>query len=111
DIVNELWASGAEAVAINDQRVTVNTSISEGEANNTFFITINSEKLLYPAVVKAIGDPPTLEKSLTFDGGLIDNLNTLQIFPQIVQKKELLIPAVRKPAAWKYAQPKSAPTS
>ncbi|MHB1421007.1 MAG: DUF881 domain-containing protein [Bacillota bacterium] len=111
DIVNELWASGAEAVAINNQRITASTSISEGEANNAFFITVNGKKLLYPAVVKAIGDPQTLEKSLTFDGGLIDNLNTLQIYPQIIQREEIFLPAASEPASLKYVRAKTPSTS
>ncbi len=108
DIVNELWASGAEAVAVNDHRVTAHTYFGDIEENETLYVTVDGERLLYPVVIKAIGDPNTLEKGLTFPGGIIDNMNTLYaIFPDIRQKQELLLPAVKTPPVWFYAAPKS----
>ncbi|MGI6552337.1 MAG: DUF881 domain-containing protein [Clostridia bacterium] len=105
DLVNELWATGAEAIAINDHRVTQRTSIFEAEDALSVYITVNGEKLLYPIVVKAIGDPHTLEKGLTFTGGLVDNWNTLySIYPEVQQKEELTIPPVKEIPSWRYAQ-------
>ncbi len=55
-LVNGLWVSGAEAVAINGQRLTNLSSIREaGEA-----ITVNLRSLSRPYVVSAIGDPDQL---------------------------------------------------
>jgi uncharacterized protein YlxW (UPF0749 family) len=55
-LVNGLWAAGAEAVAVNGQRVTALTSIrTAGQA-----ITVNYHSLTPPYVVEAVGNPDTL---------------------------------------------------
>jgi uncharacterized protein YlxW (UPF0749 family) len=55
-LVNGLWASGAEAVSINGQRLTNLSSVREaGDA-----ITVNLRSLTRPYVVSAIGDPDQL---------------------------------------------------
>lgn len=97
DLVNELWATGAEAIAINDQRITLFTPISEAtDVNGTSYITIGEEKLLYPCVVWAIGDPHTLEGGLSFAGGLLENLRLLYgIYPEITKEKEIILPAAK----------------
>ncbi|MBE7700991.1 DUF881 domain-containing protein [Oerskovia sp. Sa1BUA8] len=56
-VVNALWASGAEAIAINGQRLTPLSAIrSAGEA-----ILVDLQPLIGPYRVEAIGDPATLE--------------------------------------------------
>ncbi len=105
DIVNELWASGAEAIAINDQRVTFNTAFWDTERDGKIVLLQNGRQILYPIVIKAVGDPQTLEKGLTFPGGLIDNLETLySIYPQINVNENIIIPAEEKPDTWLYAR-------
>ncbi|MDK2821879.1 MAG: hypothetical protein PWP31_1844 [Clostridia bacterium] len=102
DLVNELWASGAEAIAINEHRITTLTPIADKENGSSIYITVNNEKLLYPIVIKAIGDPHTLEKGLTFTGGLIENLSTLYNINPIIKKEEnLKLPAATL-SPWKY---------
>lgn len=55
-IVNGLWEAGAEAVALNGQRVTPTTAIrAAGDA-----ITVNYRSLNRPYRLEAIGDPRTL---------------------------------------------------
>ena len=55
-LVNGLWEAGAEAVAINGERLTnLSTIRLAGGA-----ITVNSRSLRRPYVVTAIGDPDTL---------------------------------------------------
>jgi uncharacterized protein YlxW (UPF0749 family) len=55
-LVNGLWSAGAEAVAINGQRVTNLTSIrTAGEA-----VTVNLRSLSRPYTVTALGDPDQL---------------------------------------------------
>ncbi|MEG1501495.1 MAG: DUF881 domain-containing protein [Clostridiales bacterium] len=100
DLINELYATGAEAVSINDHRIQYNTIIKEAYNNNGVLImTVDGQELLSPIVVKAIGDPETLEKGLTFTGGIIDLFNIrFQVYP-IVKKEEKIIiqPAPNKP--------------
>lgn len=94
DLVNELWISGAEAVAINDIRILGTTTIEQTEdKNNNVVLTIDGQVLLSPIIITAIGDSATLEKGLTFPGGIIDNLNTLyQVYPQIKKSDSIFIP-------------------
>jgi len=52
DVVNLLWGSGAEAIAINDERIISSTAIDC--IVNT--ILINNTRISNPFIVKAIGD-------------------------------------------------------
>jgi uncharacterized protein YlxW (UPF0749 family) len=69
-LVNELWASGAEAISINDQRVVMTTAIRCVGPT----ITVNTERLSPPYVVKAIGPADNLETGLRYTGGFMDNM-------------------------------------
>lgn len=95
DIVNELKVSGAEAIAINNQRLTSRTHLTqETDSDEHLFLALNGERLLTPIVITAIGDPATLEKGLTFTGGIVDNLNTLYgIYPIVRQEEQVTMPA------------------
>ncbi|MGI6065242.1 MAG: DUF881 domain-containing protein [Bacillota bacterium] len=106
DLVNELWVSGAEAIAINNIRIDNQTVIFHGEdANHRLAITVNHQPLLSPVVIKAIGNPDTLEKGLTFTGGIIDNLNTLySVYPVIKKEEKVTLPAVQPPKAFQHLQ-------
>jgi uncharacterized protein YlxW (UPF0749 family) len=60
-VVNELWAAGAEAVSVNDRRVSALTAIREaGEAILVDYVPISP-----PYVVRAIGDPDIVEPAFT----------------------------------------------
>ena len=107
DLVNELFASGAEAVSINDTRFTIHTVISEKETvvetrdesgkpyqKESYVPIINGKELLYPIVIKASGDPVTLETGLSYPGGIIESLNSLyMVYPVIKKADNLVIPA------------------
>ncbi len=97
DIVNELKVSGAEAIAINNQRVTNKSRITqETDLDEHLFLALDGERLLTPIVITAIGDPATLEKGLIFTGGIVDNLNTLYgIYPIVRQEEQVTMPAAR----------------
>lgn len=59
-IVNGLWQAGAEAVAVNDQRLTATTSIrSAGSA-----ILIDLVPVIGPYTIEAVGDPQGLQTGL-----------------------------------------------
>lgn len=95
DITNELKVSGAEAIAINNRRLTSHTRVThETDRDNVLYLAVDGERLLTPIVITAIGDPATLEKGLTFTGGIIDNLNALYgIYPIVRQEESVTIPA------------------
>lgn len=57
EAANALWGAGAEAVAINGQRLTATTAIrSAGEA-----VLVDLRPLSPPYVLRAVGDPDALE--------------------------------------------------
>ena len=57
DVVNALWAAGAEAISVNGQRLTSQTAIrSAGEA-----VLVDLRPLSPPYVLRAIGDVDALE--------------------------------------------------
>ena len=70
-IVNSLKLAGAEAIAINEERVINTTDIVE--INNSF-IKVNGQRILAPYVIKVIGDQTYLESSLLGNGGYVDDL-------------------------------------
>jgi len=98
DMANELFAAGAEAIAINDIRYTAQTMLGETSADDGRYLpTINGSILEYPIIITAIGAPSTLEAGLTYPGGIIESLNMLyRIYPQIDHGEKLLIPAAEE---------------
>jgi uncharacterized protein YlxW (UPF0749 family) len=69
-IVNELKFAGAEAIAVNNKRITSQTSVKSIEKNN--YILVNEEKISPKAKIeiKAIGDKVKLYSALSFAGTL-----------------------------------------
>ena len=68
-IINLLWYSGAEAISINDIRITPQTGIKT--AGNG--ISVGSAGRIYPKekiIIKAIGDKGRLNVGLSFPGSL-----------------------------------------
>ena len=67
-VVNGLWSSGAEAIAINDRRLSSKTAIrTAGSA-----ITVNYASISAPYVIKVIGPAQTLPGQFAqTDGGTI----------------------------------------
>ncbi len=65
-IVNELRAAGAEAIAINGQRITPETEIR----NASNYILINNTQEDAPFTIEAIGPPATMTQALELPGGL-----------------------------------------
>ena len=64
-ILNELWAAGAEAVAVNDYRITATTGINYVDAQNKTYLTCDGAIIQDPIKIRAIGNSKILEKSLT----------------------------------------------
>ncbi|MEW6660806.1 MAG: DUF881 domain-containing protein [Bacillota bacterium] len=104
DMINELWASGAEAMAINDHRIISTSAFGDREGIDNIYITVNGERLYFPIVIKAIGEPATLQTGLSFPGGIVDNFRTYGITLNIQQHSELIIPAAKNISPWRYAK-------
>lgn len=69
DLINELRAAGAEAISINNERVT---NITDIVAISTSHIRINSNNLSSPYTIKAIGDKTYLKSALMIKNGYFD---------------------------------------
>jgi len=91
-IVNELRASGAKAISINNQRLITTSEIVTAGDN----ILINQSKLDSPYVIKAIGQVDTMLSALKMRGGILEYLEVCGIKIGINRKKELKIPAYNK---------------
>ncbi len=102
DIINELWSSQAEAISINDQRITAWTTIYWNKEKMT--ITVNGADITFPCTIKAIGNPDTLEAGLQLLGGVLDNLAVYKIYPVVQRSSELDLPGAAPPV-FHYLQP------
>lgn len=69
-IINELKFAGAEAVSINDKRISIQSALKSSSGNS--FILINDEKVspVEEITIKAIGDPEKLGAAMAFQGAL-----------------------------------------
>lgn len=87
DMVNELKNAGAEAISVNDIRITNTTSI-EMEKNS---IVIDSQKITRPYVIKAIGNSNTMNSSLIRPGGTIELIRMDRAKIELIMAKEVNI--------------------
>ncbi|AAM23574.1 DUF881 domain-containing protein [Caldanaerobacter subterraneus] len=101
NIVNELKAGGAEAIAINDQRLIATSEIRCVGPT----ININSTRYAPPYVIKAIGNPETLVASLKLKGGIIETLEFYGIKVDIQTSDKVVVPGYSEPVKFFYAKP------
>lgn len=100
-IVSILNAAGAEAVSINEQRWTAFTEIVR--AGN--HIEINGVSNSSPIIIKAIGNPDTLESALAIKQGIVWTLRSYDYIVHLSQDKNVTIPRYRKVKDLIYAVP------
>ncbi|MFV0463554.1 MAG: DUF881 domain-containing protein [Nostocoides sp.] len=101
-VVNSLWRSGAEAVAVNGQRIGSQTAIRfAGDA-----ILVNFRPLNRPYVISAIGDPKALPTAfMSGDGGAYLSAlhGTYGIVVDMAPASELSLPGVTS-SSLRYAK-------
>jgi uncharacterized protein YlxW (UPF0749 family) len=102
-VINELWAAGAEAVAVNEQRVTATTGFSQVGG----IVKVNLQAISAPFTVVALGDPVTLEGALNIRGGLVEGLRALGLSITINRRADLTVPAFRGVTRFERARPVS----
>lgn len=100
-IVNELWAAGAEGIAVSGIRITATTGYSEVGGT----ILADRHRLAPPYTIEAIGDPATLQGALEIRGGVIEGLRTLGLQIAITRKAAVNLPAVQSLPAIHLARP------
>ncbi|WP_223700314.1 DUF881 domain-containing protein [Sutcliffiella deserti] len=90
NVMNELFISGAAAVAINGQRITKNSYI----ICNGPVITIDGNQFPAPFVISAIGDPEVLIPALNILGGVKDQLVADNITVKMIEKETIILEPV-----------------
>lgn len=91
-LVNALWLVGAEAISVNDYRVTALTAIRDAAGA----VTVNYRSLRRPYVVRAVGDPDTMAARLIDTSGyqtLLTLESSFGLRLDISRKDSLVLPA------------------
>ena len=73
-VIRDLFAAGAEAVSINDQRIIGTSDIFLIGSSNTPFIQVNSQRITSPYIIKAIGDKSYLESAVNIKSSMVQVL-------------------------------------
>lgn len=88
-VVNELRAAKAEAIAVNGVRVTGFTPIRCVGPT----IYINFEAKPAPFIIEAIGNSADLKSAVSMPGGIIENLKNQTLGVKVTESDELMLPA------------------
>lgn len=91
-VINELKIAGAEAIAINGQRLKTNSYIS----CNGPVITIDGKQYPAPFVIEAVGNPEGLIAALEIGGGVFDQLLNDNVVVALEKKELILLPSITK---------------
>lgn len=103
-VVNALWAGGAEAISIQNQRVIATTGIKC--VGNT--VRLHGQTYAPPYVIKAVGNPGDLERSLDASADVRayqSYADTFQLGWQLVSASHVEIPAYTGSVELHYASP------
>lgn len=100
-VINELWAAGAEAISINDQRLIASSEIRCAGPT----LSVNNTRYSPPYDIRAIGDPQTLENALKMRGGVVETLQFWGIQVNIKNSEEVLVPAYKGTFRFEFAKP------
>lgn len=87
NVINELYVSGATAIAINGQRLNSNSYI----VCNGPVIEVDGNPHPAPFVITAIGDPEILSSSLNLAGGVKDMLVNDNISFKLEENEEIIL--------------------
>src|SRR5690606_10077263 len=99
--ISVLNAAQAEAISINDQRYTAYTEIVRAGDH----IEVNGVSINSPIVIKAIGDPETLESALSIKRGVVWTFRYYDYTVNLIKDDNIRIPKYRKLIEFVYSQP------
>lgn len=91
NVVNELLAAGAEAIAINGERRVAQTEVRRAGA----LMSINNHSTGEPFLIQALGDPESLARSVEARGGVLEALRAWGITVTVQRVEDLTLPAYR----------------
>ena len=97
--LNELRAAGAEALSLNDERILATSEIRCAGPT----VSVNNTKKAAPFVIRAIGDPETLENALKMPNGAVDQMKVYGINITIKRENNLTIGKYTGVINYKYA--------
>lgn len=100
-VINELRDAGAEALAINGERILATSEIRCAGA----IVSVNNNRYAAPYVVTAIGDPDQLSGALTMRQGVVDELKVWGIQCDISKESSLTIKGYEGAVEFRYAKP------
>ena len=100
-VINELADAGAEALALNNERLIGTSEIRCSGST----VSVNNNRYAPPFVIKAIGNPSTLEAALNLRGGVVDVLRQWGIEVEIKRSNKIQISRYRGFVNFKYAVP------
>lgn len=109
-VVRELWLAGAEAVAVNGERVTGSTAILDIGGS----VLVNSAYLAPPYQVSAIGRPDlyqTMSSAPSFVGFVRARAEAFGIKISFAQPADVTVPAFAGSLNLRYARPEIPPPS
>lgn len=102
NIVNELKSAGAEAVAINNQRVAFSSAVRcVGPV-----VQVNGQRVAPPIVIRAIGDADTLFTALDMAEGVLDKIRRYDpAMVRLEKRASVRVPAFSGTMQFQYAAP------
>ena len=100
-LINELKLAGAEAIAVNDERIISNSEIATVGYQ---FILINGNRKPSPIIVKAIGNKKYLESAITIKGGYLDEMAVNEKTVSYSIEDDIEIPAYNEKITFEYAE-------
>jgi len=109
-IVEELWAAGAEAIAVNGERMTPATAVIDIGPS----VLVNSAYLAGPYQVTAMG-PPDLYARLSASPGFVDFIRARAeawgLRVSIAEPESVDMPAFAGTVTLRYARPQASPAT
>lgn len=105
DVINELRASGAEAMEVRDANHAVRVGVSTWVIGTAGALEIDGTTLTPPYSVLAIGDSPTLAAAMNIPGGAVDSVKRVGGAMSVQQEDRVEVTALRQPKPRQYAQP------
>ena len=100
-VINELWAAGAEAISINEQRLIASSEIRCAGPT----LSVNNSRYSPPYELRAIGEPITLENALKMRGGVVETLQFWGIQVTIKTQEVVQVPAFKGTFRFEFAKP------
>ena len=109
DVINELRNAGAEAIALNGQRVVLNSVVVADRAG----LTLHGTAVVPPYRFIAIGEPDTLARAVDRKGGLVPALlaNHPGLEMDVQKRGDLVAPIHDRKAEFQYAKVVPEPAS